>query len=332
MTIIVTGGAGFIGTNFVLNRLNKFDEKVIVVDKLTYAGNVKNFTNVKDNKNFHFIKCDITNNRMIKEILNTYHPRGLINFAAETHVDNSIKSPDKFIRSNIIGTYTLLKEIKTLYETSSSIDRKNFRFLNISTDEVFGSLNENDKNSTEDSSYKPNSPYSASKASADHLVRAFHQTYKIPVITTNCSNNYGPFQNKEKLIPTIIKNAMNWKSLPIYGDGKNIRDWIYVLDHCSALDTILEKGEIGQTYNIGSNLEMTNIEIVKIICKKLDEVLPHKNGSYSSLISFVEDRLGHDKKYALNCTKLIKELKWSPVVLFEDGILKTIEWYINNNK
>jgi dTDP-glucose 4,6-dehydratase len=332
MTIIVTGGAGFIGTNFVLNRLNKFDEKVIVVDKLTYAGNEKNFINVEDNKNFHFIKCDITNNRMIKEILNTYHPRGLINFAAETHVDNSIKSPDRFVQSNIIGTYTLLKEIKIFYETSSSTDRKNFRFLNISTDEVFGSLNENDKNSTEDSSYKPNSPYSASKAGADHLVRAFHQTYKIPVITTNCSNNYGPFQNKEKLIPTIIKNAMNWKSLPIYGDGKNIRDWIYVLDHCSALDKILEKGEIGETYNIGGNLEMTNIEIVKIICKKLDEVLPHKNGSYSSLISFVEDRLGHDKKYALNCTKLIKKLKWSPVVLFEDGILKTIEWYINNNK
>ena len=332
MTIIITGGAGFIGTNFVLNRLNKFDEKVIVIDKLTYAGNLNNFSNIKINKNFHFIKCDINNNRIIREIFNTYHPRGLINFAAETHVDNSIKSPDKFVRSNIIGTYTLLKEIKSYYETSTLIDKENFRFLNVSTDEVFGSLSENDKNSTEESSYKPNSPYSASKAAADHLVRAFYQTYRVPVITTNCSNNYGPFQNKEKLIPTIIKNAINWKSLPIYGDGKNIRDWIYVLDHCSALDLIFDKGIIGETYNIGSNLEMTNIEIVKTICRILDKILPHKNGSYSSLISFVEDRLGHDKKYGLNCAKLIKELKWSPTVSFETGILKTIEWYINNNK
>ena len=330
MTIIVTGGAGFIGSNYVLNRLSKFDEKIVVLDKLTYAGNLKNFSTIKNNKNFHFIKGDITNNKTIKEILNTYNPRGLINFAAETHVDNSIEAPEEFVSSNILGTFTLLKEIKIYYETRKVNDPISFRFLNVSTDEVFGSLAQNDNSSTEDSSYKPNSPYSATKAGADHLVRSFFQTYKIPVITSNCSNNYGPYQNNEKLIPTIIKNALNWKSLPIYGNGKNIRDWIYVLDHCVALDLIFEKGKIGETYNIGSNLEMTNIEVVSIVCKVLDKITPHKNGSYSSLISFVKDRLGHDKRYALNCNKLKTELKWQPLTSFEEGILKTIKWYLNN--
>ncbi len=332
MTIIVTGGAGFIGTNFVLHRLSKFDEKIVVIDKLTYAGNFKNFSSIKSNQNFYFIKGDITNNRIIKETLQSYNPRGVINFAAETHVDNSIKSPDNFVQSNIIGTYTLLKEIKNYYEDNVTLDKDNFKFLNISTDEVFGSLSENDENSKESSSYNPNSPYSATKAGADHLVRAFYQTYKIPVITTNCTNNYGPYQNKEKLIPKVIKNALNWNPLPIYGNGKNIRDWIYVLDHCIALDTIFENGKIGETYNIGANLEMTNIEIVKLICELLDKIKPHKDGSYSSLIKFVKDRLGHDKKYALNCEKLKKELKWSPKISFEQGILKTIKWYIANNK
>ena len=329
MTIIVTGGAGFIGSNFVLNRIRKFREKIVVIDKLTYAGNLDNFSTIKDNDNFHFIKGDITNPKIIKECLEKFQPRGLINFAAETHVDNSIATPDQFVYSNVIGTYTLLKEIKAYFETISLPKKKKFRFLNISTDEVFGSLNEKENNFTENSSYKPNSPYSATKAGADHLARAFFQTYQVPVITTNCSNNYGPFQNKEKLIPTIILNAINWKSLPIYGDGKNIRDWIYVLDHCFALDAIFENGKIGETYNIGGNLEMTNIEIVQIICRFLDEFFPNKNGSYSSLITFVKDRLGHDKKYALNCKKIETELNWSSKTSFEEGILHTIKWYIN---
>ena len=330
MTIIVTGGAGFIGTNFVLNRLNKFNENIIVIDKLTYAGNLHNFSNFKSHKNFLFIKGDITDEQIIRNALETYHPHSLINFAAETHVDNSIHSPDKFVHSNLIGTYTLLKEIKKYYEKLKLSEKDKFRFLNISTDEVFGSLKKNEDPFTESTSYKPNSPYSATKAGADHLVRAYYKTYKIPVITTNCSNNYGPYQNNEKLIPLIINNAINWKPLPVYGDGQNVRDWIYVLDHCTALDNIVENGKIGETYNIGSNCEMSNIEIVKIICKQLDKSIPHENGSYLSLINYVKDRLGHDKRYALNCKKIKTELEWSPTITFKDGIIKTIKWYIDN--
>ena len=332
MTIFVAGGAGFIGTNFVLNRIEKYDEKIIVLDKLTYAGNLKNFTSLTNNKNLIFIEGDISNKMLVEEILQTYHPRGLINFAAETHVDNSIKAPEKFVHTNILGTFKLLEETKKYYENISLQKQSEFRFLNISTDEVFGSLDEDDKSFTEESCYKPNSPYSASKAGADHLVRAFFQTYKIPVITTNCSNNYGPFQHNEKLIPLIINNAINWNEIPIYGDGKNIRDWIYVLDHCRALDTIFDQGRIGETYNIGADIEMTNIQIVTLVCKSLDNILPNKNGSYSSLITFVKDRLGHDKRYGLNCKKLQTELNWAPTLSFEEGIIKTIRWYLNKNK
>ena len=328
MKILVTGGLGFIGSALIRKIIDTTNYEILNIDSITYAAMPEALENRDKEERYSFKEIDIADFKKVEDTISQFKPNKIFHLAAESHVDRSITDPSAFIKTNIIGTFNILQSVKALQACLPD----DFTLVHVSTDEVFGSLNENDKNSTEDSSYKPNSPYSASKAGADHLVRAFHQTYKIPVITTNCSNNYGPFQNKEKLIPTIIKNAMNWKSLPIYGDGKNIRDWIYVLDHCSALDKILEKGEIGETYNIGGNLEMTNIEIVKIICKKLDEVLPHKNGSYSSLISFVEDRLGHDKKYALNCTKLIKKLKWSPVVLFEDGILKTIEWYINNNK
>lgn len=330
MTIIVTGGAGFIGTNFVLNRLSQFDENIIVLDKLTYAGDLKNFETLKDNKNFSFFKGDITDSQLIKELLKTYKPRNIINFAAETHVDNSIESPEKFVHTNLFGTFTLLKEIKKYLSTISSLDQDKFKFLNVSTDEVFGSLKEDQQPCSEDASYRPNSPYSATKAGADHLVRAYYKTFKLPVITTNCSNNYGPFQNEEKLIPRIISNAINWKSLPVYGDGKNIRDWIYVLDHCSALDIILESGEVGQTYNIGSNFEKSNIEIVKLICKTLDKIIPHKNGSYLSLINYVQDRLGHDRRYALNCHKIRTELNWAPRVSFKEGLDRTIKWYISS--
>ena len=330
MTILVSGGAGFIGTNYVLNRLNKNDEKIVVFDKLTYAGNIKNFLSLVENKKFVFIEGDILDKDKVKCVLKKYKPRAFINFAAESHVDNSILKPEQFVLTNVLGTYCILEVIKSYYENLTLEKKDQFKFLNISTDEVYGSLSLNEKPFTENSNYMPNSPYSASKAGADHLVRSFNSTFNIPVITTNCSNNYGPYQHHEKLLPLIINNAISWKKLPIYGNGENIRDWIFVLDHCNAIDIILDKGKVGETYNIGANTEIKNIKIVTLICELLDNILPNHKGSYASLITFVEDRLGHDKRYAINCSKLRNDLGWRPKVSFKDGLVKTINWYLNN--
>tara|TARA_B110000503_G_C7132077_1_gene407226 strand:- start:991 stop:1992 length:1002 start_codon:yes stop_codon:yes gene_type:complete len=330
MTILVSGGAGFIGTNYVLNRLNKNDEKIVVFDKLTYAGNIKNFLSLVENKKFVFIEGDILDKDKVKGVLKKYKPRAFINFAAESHVDNSILKPEQFVLTNVLGTYCILEVIKSYYENLTLEKKDQFKFLNISTDEVYGSLSLNEKPFTENSNYMPNSPYSASKAGADHLVRSFNSTFNIPVITTNCSNNYGPYQHHEKLLPLIINNAISWKKLPIYGNGENIRDWIFVLDHCNAIDIILDKGKVGETYNIGADTEIKNIKIVTLICELLDSILPNHKGSYASLITFVEDRLGHDKRYAINCSKLRNDLGWRPKVSFKDGLVKTINWYLNN--
>ena len=329
MTIFVSGGAGFIGTNFVFNYFKNNSDHLIVYDKLTYAGNRKNFQKIEGYKNFTFIKGDITDEKKLTEVFLKYKPQKVINFAAETHVDNSIKTPELFIRSNVFGTFSLLEVVRNYYDSISEAHKKNFVLINISTDEVFGSLNFNTKPFTENSPYLPNSPYSASKASADHLVRSYFKTYKIPTITTHCSNNFGPFQNKEKLIPKIILNAINWEKIPIYGKGENIRDWLFVEDHCNALDLIIKKGNIGDSYNIGGKNELSNINLVRIICNKLDEIYPNPKGSYQKLISFVKDRPGHDKRYAVDSLKIKNSLGWKPKSNFGESINDTLQWYIN---
>ena len=328
MTTFVLGGAGFIGTNFVFNYLKNNNDHLIVYDKLTYAGNRKNFQKIEGNCNFTFIKGDITDKKKLTESFLRYKPQKVINFAAETHVDNSIKNPELFITSNIIGTFSLLEVVRNYYDNISKAHKKNFVLINISTDEVFGSLNFNTKPFTENSPYLPNSPYSASKASSDHLVRSYFKTYKIPIITTHCSNNFGPFQNKEKLIPKTILNALNWEAIPIYGKGKNIRDWLYVGDHCNALDYIIKKGKVGDSYNIGGENELSNINLVRMICTKLDEIYPNKKGSYQNLINFVEDRPGHDVRYAIDCSKIKNSLNWKPNCTFNESLNYTLHWYL----
>lgn len=334
MAILVTGGAGFIGSNFIINWINEFNEQIINIDKLTYSGNLSNLKSIEDNKNYVFVHGDICNASVINKILNKYKPRAIINFAAETHVDRSINQPDEFINVNILGTFNLLKICLNYWQDLNSNLKANFRFLQISTDEVYGSLKKDENSFQESSKYKPNSPYSASKASGDHLVRAYSKTYGLPVLITNCSNNYGPFQFPEKLIPLMIKNALNHKYLPIYGDGLQIRDWLYVSDHCRAITKVLNEGKIGEVYNIGGKNEKTNLEVVNIICEILDEINPFfENGrksSYKKLISKVNDRPGHDRRYSINSQKIEKELNWYPKETFETGIRKTINWYINN--
>lgn len=328
MTILITGGAGFIGTNFIFFYLNEGDDNLVVYDKLTYAGNSDNFKTLRNNHRFKFIKGDITNQDKLTKLLYEYKPRVIINFAAETHVDNSIQHPKSFVKNNILGTFSLLNAIRIYYESLKIKEKGNFVFLNISTDEVFGSLQSSSKPFTENSPFMPNSPYSASKASADHLVRSYYKTFNIPSITTHCSNNFGPYQNEEKFIPKIIKNALSWKKIPIYGNGKNIRDWIFVEDHCNAIVKIFKNGHVGQTYNIGAGKEVSNINLAKLICKKLNTIFPSQNGSYESLISFVKDRPGHDFRYSIDSAKLKINLNWKLSKTFDQALHNTVKWYV----
>ena len=331
MTIMVTGGAGFIGSNFVIEWLERHNERVINVDKLTYAGNLQNLVTLEGSSNHIFVHEDIGNTKAINQLLHDYKPHFIINFAAETHVDRSIQSPDEFIRTNVNGTFHLLESIRKYCKDIGDKDKYNLRFLHVSTDEVYGSLDLNEPAFTETHGYNPNSPYSASKAASDHLIRAYHMTYGIPVLTTNCSNNYGPFQFPEKLIPLTIHNALQIKDIPIYGDGQQIRDWLYVSDHCSAIRHVLEEGNVGEIYNVGGCNEKTNLEVVNTICEILDELQPRIDGdSYKSLIKSVKDRPGHDKRYAINATKIEKNLNWQPTETFETGIQKTVQWYLSH--
>ena len=333
MTIMVTGGCGFIGSNFVIDWLSKNDEMVINLDKLTYAGNLKNLSKIENNTNHAFFKKDIGDKEAVSHIFNKYSPRFVINFAAETHVDRSIDSPEAFIQTNILGTFHLLEATRNYWNKLNKEKKSNFRFLHISTDEVYGSLEANAAPFNESHSYSPSSPYSASKASSDHLVRSYYKTYDLPTIITNCSNNYGPFQFPEKLIPLTIYNALKGEDIPIYGDGHQIRDWLYVGDHCYAVELALKNGKIGETYNIGGLNEKTNLEVVNALCQILDKLQPKKDKSlYKSQIKFVTDRLGHDKRYAIDAKKIKKTLKWTPFESFESGMEKTVKWYLNNQE
>ena len=331
MTIIVTGAAGFIGSNFVLNWFEHQDEKLIALDKLTYAGNLENLKSVEKNKNYEFVHGDIGDSKLISELLQKHQPRAIINFAAESHVDRSIHGPDEFMLTNIMGTYRMLNVVRLFYDELSDADQKNFRFLHVSTDEVYGTLNAKDPAFKETNKYEPNSPYSASKASSDHLVRAWHHTYGLPVLTTNCSNNYGPYHFPEKLIPLCILKALQGENLPIYGDGQQVRDWLYVVDHCKGIATVLDKGVVGETYNIGGWNEKTDLEVVHTLCDLLDELKPREDGkSYKEQITFVKDRPGHDRRYSIDATKIANELGWKPEETFETGIHKTVHWYLDN--
>lgn len=328
--ILVTGGAGFIGSNFVLDWLAQSDERIINLDKLTYAGNLHNLSSLSRDSRHIFVKGDIGDIQLVAELLTQYQPRAIINLAAESHVDRSILGPEEFIQTNILGTFRLLEATHAYWRELDSTAKQDFRFLHVSTDEVYGSLSKNEPAFIEEHRYEPNSPYSASKASSDHLVRAYHHTYGLPVLTTNCSNNYGPFQFPEKLIPLMIVNALAGKPLPIYGDGQQIRDWLYVTDHCSAVRRVLEGGIPGETYNIGGWNEKPNIEIVQTICALLEE--SHPNSDFHSLITHVKDRPGHDRRYAINAMKIERELNWRPTETFVTGIRKTIRWYLNNQQ
>ena len=331
MTILVTGAAGFIGSNFVLDWFEQCNEDIISLDKLTYAGNPENLKSLEKNNHHIFVKGDIADEKLVASILKDYQPRAIINFAAESHVDRSIHGPKDFINTNIVGTYSLLEVARNYWDNLDQKPKNNFRFLQVSTDEVYGSLERNDPPFSEKNSYAPSSPYSASKAASDHLVRAWHHTYGLPVITTNCSNNYGPYHFPEKLIPLCILNALNGESLPIYGDGQQIRDWLYVKDHCSAIRLVLKEGKLGETYNVGGSNEKTNLSVVEALCKILDELKPKKDGSkYATQIKYVKDRPGHDKRYAIDATKLQSKLGWMPQETFESGIRKTVEWYLSN--
>ncbi len=331
MTIFVTGGAGFIGSNFVLDWLALCDEPVVNLDKLTYAGNLQNLASLQNDPRHIFIKGDIADFELLSRLLNEHKPRAVLNFAAESHVDRSIHGPEDFIQTNIVGTFRLLEAVRAYWGGLQGETKDNFRFLHVSSDEVYGSLEKDDPPFSEKSRYEPNSPYSASKAASDHLVRAYHHTYGLPVLTTNCSNNYGPYHFPEKLIPLVIHNALAGKSLPIYGDGKQIRDWLYVKDHCSAIRRVLEAGRVGEVYNIGGWNENSNLDVVHTLCAILDELKPRQDGqSYKSQITFVQDRPGHDRRYAIDATKMEKELGWKPAETFEPGIRKTVQWYLDH--
>lgn len=329
--ILVTGGAGFIGSNFVLDWVGLTGEPLVNLDKLTYAGNLENLASLKGDPRHVFIRGDINDAGLVNGILTGYRPWAIVHFAAESHVDRSIHAPDDFIKTNINGTFNLLSQALAYWQGLDADEKAAFRFLHISTDEVYGSLGSDDHPFTEVSPYAPNSPYSASKASSDHLVRAFYHTYGLPALITNCSNNYGPYQFPEKLIPLVILNAIEGTSLPIYGDGQNVRDWLYVSDHCEALRTVLAKGAPGQTYNIGGNNERTNLEIVHAVCGLLDELCPSQGaGRYSSLITHVKDRPGHDRRYAIDSSKIQRQLGWRPVEGLESGLRKTLMWYLDH--
>ena len=330
MSILVTGGAGFIGSNFVLDWLAQSDEPVINLDKLTYAGNLENLASLTGDPRHIFVQGDIGDRPLIEQLLHQHRPRALVHFAAESHVDRSIHGPGDFMRTNIDGTFTLLEASRAYWQALDEHKRTQFRFHHVSTDEVYGSLTADEAPFTETSLYQPNSPYSASKAASDHLVRAWHHTYGLPVTTSNCSNNYGPYHFPEKLIPLMITNALAGKALPIYGDGLQIRDWLYVADHCAAIRCILAQGQVGEVYNIGGWNEMANIDIVGQVIGLLDELRPHAAGSYSRLITHVTDRPGHDRRYAIDARKIERELSWRPAETFATGIRKTVLWYLDH--
>ena len=331
MTLLVTGGAGFIGGNFVLDWIAGSDEPVVNLDKLTYAGNLETLSSVQGKPQHIFVQGDIGDRALVDKLLAEHPPRAVINFAAESHVDRSIHGPGDFIETNIVGTYNLLESVRGYWLGLPEGDKSAFRFLHVSTDEVYGSLAKDDPAFAEANRYEPNSPYSASKAASDHLVRAWHHTYGLPVLTTNCSNNYGPYHFPEKLIPLMIVNALAGKSLPVYGDGMQIRDWLYVKDHCSAIRRVLQAGRLGETYNVGGWNEKPNIEIVNTVCRLLDELRPKADGSsYASQITYVTDRPGHDRRYAIDARKLERELGWKPAETFETGIRKTVQWYLDH--
>lgn len=331
MSILVTGGAGFIGSNFVLDWLAQSDELVINLDKLTYAGNIENLQSLNGDQRHVFVRGDIGDSALVANLLAQHQPRAIINFAAESHVDRSIHGPEDFVQTNVVGTFLLLDAARAYWSGLQGDARKAFRFLHVSTDEVYGSLGKEDPAFTETHCYEPNSPYSASKAASDHLVRAYHHTYGLPVLTTNCSNNYGPYHFPEKLIPLMIVNALAGKPLPVYGDGQQIRDWLYVKDHCSAIRRVLDAGRVGESYNIGGWNEKPNLEIVHTVCALLDELSPRADGkSYREQITFVADRPGHDRRYAIDARKIERELGWKPTETFETGIRKTVQWYLNH--
>lgn len=329
--ILVTGGAGFIGANFVLDWLRDGDADGIVnVDKLTYAGNLKTLASLEGDARHVFSRTDICDRGALDQLFATHQPRAVVHFAAESHVDRSIHGPGEFIQTNIVGTFTLLEAVRAYWTGLDDARKASFRFLHVSTDEVFGSLSPTDPQFSETTAYAPNSPYSASKAASDHLVRAYHHTYGLPVVTTNCSNNYGPYHFPEKLIPLVISNALGGKPLPVYGDGLNVRDWLYVGDHCAAIREVLARGRLGETYNVGGWNEKTNLEVVHTICDLLDELRPKATGSYRDQITFVKDRPGHDRRYAIDARKLERELGWKPAETFESGLRKTVQWYLDN--
>ncbi|MEO8132876.1 MAG: dTDP-glucose 4,6-dehydratase [Betaproteobacteria bacterium] len=328
--IVVTGGAGFIGSNFVLDWLADSDEPVINLDKLTYAGNPANLAAVRNSPHHLFIHGDIGDRAAVGRLLAEHRPRAIVNFAAESHVDRSIDGPGAFIQTNVVATFNLLEEVLRYWRSLPGAEAGDFRFLHVSTDEVYGSLAAADPAFTETHPYAPNSPYSASKAASDHLVRAYHHTYGLPTLTSNCSNNYGPLQFPEKLIPLMIHNAMHGRSLPVYGNGSNVRDWVYVGDHCAAVRRILEAGQPGETYNIGGNAERTNLDVVHALCELLSELRPGHD--YRSLVAFVKDRPGHDQRYAIDGAKIARELEWAPRHTFESGLRKTVGWYLDNQQ
>lgn len=327
--ILVTGGAGFIGSCFVLQWLAEVGTPVVVLDALTYAGNRENLSSAGHNPGFQFVCGDIVDGNAVRALIEEARPRAIVHFAAETHVDRSILGPGEFIRTNVEGTFQLLEAARSYYDTLNEQDKKAFRFLHVSTDEVYGSLSPTDPAFTETTPYAPNSPYSASKASSDHLVRAYHHTFGLPTLTTNCSNNYGPRQFPEKLIPLMILNAQAGKPLPVYGDGLNVRDWLYVGDHCLGIRAVLERGRVGETYNIGGQQEMSNIELIRQLCALLDELAPAAK-PYADLITYVKDRPGHDRRYAMDISKINRELGWKPEETFLSGLRKTVEWYLSN--
>jgi len=327
--ILVTGGAGFIGSNFALQWLAHQDSGVVNLDKLTYAGNPANLESVANHPQYRFVHGDICDRELVGGLLQRHRPRAIVHFAAESHVDRSIHGPDDFVRTNVDGTFTLLEAARAFWSQMEAADKPAFRFLHVSTDEVYGSLGPDDPPFAETTAYAPNSPYAASKAASDHLVRAYHHTYGLPTLTTNCSNNYGPYQFPEKLIPLVILHALQGKPIPVYGDGQNVRDWLFVEDHCEAIRTVLARGRVGETYNIGGRNEKQNLEIVRMICAVLDELRPNDPVTpHSQLITFVQDRPGHDRRYAMDARKIERELGWRPRETFESGIRKTIEWYL----
>jgi dTDP-glucose 4,6-dehydratase len=331
-TILVTGGAGFIGSNFILQRMRADSCPILNLDKLTYAGNPHNLEAIAGDSRYQFVQGDIGDRQLVRQLLTIRRPDAIVHFAAESHVDRSIRGPDDFIRTNVDGTFALLEEVRAYWTGLRNAEKARFRFLHVSTDEVYGSLAPDDPPFSESTPYAPNSPYAASKAASDHLVRAYHHTYGLPTLTTNCSNNYGPLQFPEKLIPLMILNARDGKPLPVYGDGKNVRDWLYVEDHCSAIATVFRQGQPGETYNVGGWNEKPNLEIVKRICDLVDEMGPHRQGSRQELITFVKDRPGHDRRYAMDARKIERELGWKPKETFESGIRKTVRWYLENDE